>query len=397
MVANHRGRYNNSFSEERYRMFLDDVAKENGHQPPFRIAESPIFIGQDLKRQIYDACDAITEVITRPDFKKLTEGALHPAYRVPNENEHSIFLQYDFGICEEEGGSLIPKLIEVQGFPTLYYYQDFIAQKYRSYFDVPQGYSHLLNRLTREDYLGLLRRVILGGHKPENVALVEVEPDKQPTRIDFLCTSRELGIPTLCISELKKEGRDVFYLGKTGKKIPVYRIYNRVIFDELVGRKDINREFRYTEEADVEWAGHPNWFFRISKYTLPFLDGKFMPKTFFLNEVDKIPDDLENYVLKPLYSFSGSGIIYNVTPAHFDAIEVPENFILQEKVTYSPVIESPEGKVKCEIRMLLIWEEGELKPQIVNNLARLSRGEMIGVKYNKDKTWVGGSVAFFEE
>jgi hypothetical protein len=378
-------------------MFLDDVAKENGHQPPFRIAESPIFIGQDLKRQIYDACDAITEVITRPDFKKLTEGALHPAYRVPNENEHSIFLQYDFGICEEEGGSLIPKLIEVQGFPTLYYYQDFIAQKYRSYFDVPQGYSHLLNGLTREDYLGLLRRVILGGHKPENVALVEVEPDKQPTRIDFLCTSRELGIPTLCISELKKEGRDVFYLGKTGKKIPVYRIYNRVIFDELVGRKDINREFRYTEEADVEWAGHPNWFFRISKYTLPFLDGKFVPKTFFLNEVDKIPDDLENYVLKPLYSFSGSGIIYNVTPAHFDAIEVPENFILQEKVTYSPVIESPEGKVKCEIRMLLIWEEGELKPQIVNNLARLSRGEMIGVKYNKDKTWVGGSVAFFEE
>ncbi len=391
-----RSTYNKSFSDKKYNEFLADIAAEFNHVPQFRIAETPVFIDLELKEKIFNACDLITETIRKPNFKQLTEGAIEPEFRVPNETDHSIFLQYDFGICEENG-NLEPKLIEAQGFPTLYFYQDLVARKYREHFDIPDNYSHLAKGLTTPEYKALLKRVIVADQKPEHVVLLETEPHKQPTRIDFLCTSRDLGVKTLCVSDLKVEGKDVYYKDDSNRKIPIHRIYNRVIFDELVGRKDLEREFRFSKEMNVEWAGHPHWFFRISKYSLPLFQNKYVPRTYFLDQLDSVPDDLENFVLKPLYSFAGSGVIFDLSPEHFDAIEDRSNFILQEKVTYSPVVQSPEGKVKCEIRMLLIWEPGEDRPRIVNNLARLSRGAMIGVKFNRDKTWVGGSVAFFQQ
>ena len=131
---------------------------------------------------------------------------------------------------------------------------------------------------------------------------------------------------------------------------------------------------------------------------MPFIDSPFVPKTYFLHELEEIPQDLENYVLKPLFSFAGAGVIFDVTQADIDAIEEEEksNYILQKKVTYAPVVQATDGLVKCEIRMLCIWPEGHKEPMLVTNLARLSRGKLIGVKYNKDKTWVGGSICFFE-
>ena len=391
-----RAIYNKGFTEEKYKNFLADITSEFNHTPEFRIAETPLFIDLELKAKIFEACELITKRITQPNFKELTAGAIKDEFRVPNETEHSIFLQYDFGICDVDG-QLEPKLIEAQGFPTLYFYQDMIAQKFMKHFDIPDNYAHLAKGMTTEEYKALLNRVIVAGHNPKNVVLLEVEPEKQPTQIDFLCTSRELGIKTLCVSKLKVSGRDLYYLDDNNQKVAVHRIYNRVIFDELIGRKDLPREFQFNNEYNVEWAGHPHWFFRVSKYALPLFDNKYVPRTYFLDKLETIPSDLENFVLKPLYSFSGSGVIFDVKPEHFDAIEDKSNFILQEKVSYSPVIQAPDGKVKCEIRMLLIWEPGEAKPRIVNNLARLSRGAMIGVKFNKDKTWVGGSIALFEQ
>ncbi len=391
-----RAIFNKGFSDAKYQRFLNDIEAEFNHRPAFRISETPVFIDLETKAKIFEACDEITKTITAPNFRELTAGAIREEYRVPGETDHALFLQYDFGICEEHS-ELIPKLIEVQGFPTLYFYQDLIAKKYRKHFDIADGYSHLAKGLSSEEYKEMLKRIIVADHDPKHVVLLEIEPHLQTTQIDFHCTSRELGIKTICVSKLKKQGKDVFYTDDHGKLVQVHRIYNRVIFDELVGRKDLKREFRFNDEVNAEWAGHPHWFFRISKYSLPLLNSKYVPKTYFLDQVDKIPDDLDRYVLKPLYSFSGTGVIFDVKPEHFDAIEDPSNFILQEKVSYSPVIQSLDEKVKCEIRMLLIWEPGAKQPRIVNNLARLSRGAMIGVKYNKDKTWVGGSVAFFEQ
>ena len=395
MITELRRQFNENFRQETYQGMLDHIEGQYNYRPPFRIAETPVFIPRKLKKQLIEACEEITDVIVRPDFKELSRGALLAGQEVPGETPHTTFLQMDFGICLEKNGELKPQLIEVQGFPSLYFYQDMAARAYRKFYDIPDNFSHLFGGLDSDQYLEMLRRVILGDHKPENVILLEVEPEKQTTAIDFIAGKHMIGLEPVCVSQLKVHGREVFY-EKEGRLIQVEKIYNRVIFDELIKRDDLPREFYFTEDHDVEFIGHPNWFFRISKHTLPLLDSQYVPKSYFLNEVESIPEDLHNYVLKPLYSFAGTGVIINLNRHDIEAISDPENYILQRKVEYASIIPTPNEPAKCEIRMLMLWEQGWERPVIVNNLARISKGLMVGVRYNKDKDWVGGSVGFFE-
>lgn len=395
MISDIRKRYNQAFTPERYRRFMDWITAEYDHHPPFKVAETPVFIPPSLKRQLFEACEEITDALVRDDFKERSKHAVPYGQEVPGETPHTTFLQMDFGICKDADGSLIPQLIEVQGFPSLYFYQHVVADAYRRFFDIPVELNHLFNGFDPDSYLELLRSIIIGDSHPENVILLEVEPHKQATQIDFIIGKKLLGMEYLCVSELKKEGKDVYYVNEQGRKIGVEKIYNRVIFDELVKRDDLKREFFFHDEANVEWIGHPNWFFRISKHTLPLLDSRYAPQSYFLNELDEYPEDLQNYVLKPLYSFAGTGVMININRFDLDAIADPENYILQRKVNYAPVVETLDEPAKCEIRMLMLWERNAPRPVIVNNLARLSKGEMIGVRYNKGREWVGGSVGFF--
>lgn len=398
MVPSARYAFNASFTEDRYKQFLHSITSRYSYVPPFRIAETPIFIPIDLKEKLFEACDQIADVLCRKDFKEITEGALNDSYRVPGEDDHSLFMVIDFGITRNEYGELFPQLIEIQGFPSLFFYQDMAAHKYRKYFDIPENSSHLFQGADSDHYLERVKNSILNGHNPKNVVLLEIEPEKQPTRIDFLAAREKLGIKIACVSDIKASGKTLYYIDGKGRKVHIHRIFNRVIFDELVRRNDLIREFNFTNEYEVEWAGHPNWFFRISKYTLPFLRNKYVPETHFLSRIKEIPDQLENYVLKPLFSFAGAGVVFNLNREILEKIlGDPGNYILQKKVKYEPVIETPDDPVKCEVRMLVIWEPELERPEIINNLARLTKGEMVGVKYNKDKTWVGGSIGFYEK
>lgn len=393
-----RQAYNDFFTEEKFEAFMQDLNSHYDHDIQFRVAETPIFIDRSFSKKLMDASRSIKDVLIRPDLKEITKNAVPPEYNVPAENSHPLFIVVDFAICEGEDGELIPQMIEFQGCPSLYGYQHWVAGKYRKHFSViPDDWNHLANKLDSKEYLRLLKEAILGDKALENTILLEIDPVNQNTSIDFLCHEELIGIQAVCLSDIIKEGRKLFYM-RDGVKTPIHRIYNRTIFDDVVNRKDLDPDYKLTQEVDVEWAGHPNWFFRISKYTMPFIDSPYVPKTEFLHEVKEIPSDLENYVLKPLFSFAGSGVIFDVTRADIDAIPMEErsDFILQKKVTYAPVVQAPDGLVKCELRLLYIWPEGHKEPILVTNLARLSRGKLIGVKYNKDKTWVGGSVCFFE-
>lgn len=396
MISSIRNRYNEEFSEAKYQHFLADLDRSYNFKIKFRVAETPIFVPQEFKKKLIQASNDIIDFLVRPDFKKLTEKAIPKNLFVPNETSHTLFLALDFAIVKGKSEGLIPQLIEMQGFPSLFGFQNFVGEKYKEHFAVPSDFSNHFN-LTRQAYEAKLKKVLLGKHKAENVILLEIDPLIQNTAVDFVITEAITGIAPVHIGDLIREGRNLFYK-KGDKKIQVHRIYNRVIFDELVKRTDLQLQFNLTEDVDVEWAGHPNWFFRISKYTMPFIKSPYIPECRFLNEYTSFPVDLENYVLKPLFSFSGSGVIFHVTQKDIDAIPLAEreNFMLQRKVNYEPVIQAPDGMVKTEIRLLFLWDEGESRPQLVTNLARLSRGDMIGVKFNKDKTWVGGSVCFFE-
>lgn len=398
MIPALRKSYNAAFTEEKYAAMLRDVESAFGRPALFKLAETPVFLPADYKALLLEACEEVFDTICSSDIKQKTEGALaNPGWRVPGEDEHTIFMQVDFGVCESENGSLIPQMIEIQGFPSLYCFQAGLGNAYRNNFDIPSNMTTFFNGYNEESYIQLLKEVIVGDAAPENVVLLEIEPEKQGTNIDFYATSKYLGIKVLDLQDLHQSGRDLFY-EENGRKIPVQRIYNRVIFDELEKRTDLKLNFNFQQEADVHWVGHPNWFFRISKYTLPLFKSRFVPESLFLDQLSSYPEDLENYVLKPLFSFAGMGVKINITRQDLD--EVPDqqrnNYILQRKVQYKPIIETLDVPAKCEVRMMVVWKPGWDRPKVVNNICRLSKGEMVGVRYNKGKTWVGGTVCFSE-
>lgn len=399
MIQKDRQFFNGQFTEEKYSSFLDDIIKTYKHTPPFKIAETPVFIPVALKNKLVAACNEIMEVIHQPNFKELTEGAFFmPETKTPNEDKNAKFIQLDFGICKDENGALVPKLIELQGFPSLYFFQEVVGRMYRKHFGntIPANYSQHVNGMTNQDYLNVLQQEIVGDTNPKQVILLEIEPEKQATAIDFYVTEKVLGIKVLCISKVIKKGTALFYLDANNKEVKILKVYNRIIFDELQQRKDLKRTFYFSDEVDVIWIGHPNWFYRISKYTMPLLKGEFVPKSYYLDKIEVIPKDLENYVLKPLYSFAGAGVQIHVTRKMIDDITNKSNYLLQEKVAYASVVETMDEPAKCEVRMMLLHNSKTNKTEIVSNLVRLSKGEMVGVKYNKDKTWVGGTTGFFE-
>ena len=396
MITQFREQFNQNFTQKKYADFLQDLDSKHPGDIVFRIAETPIFIPKDFTQKMLGTCETIIDFIKEPGFKSLTNRAIPAGENVPNENDHPHFIAFDFGICENENGGLEPQLIEMQGFPTLFAFQVYYPQVIEKHFEIPKNFSSYLNGYNGESYVQLLKEIILGGHDPENVILLEIKPHEQKTRIDFYCTKDYLNIPVVCLTELEQDGRKLFY-HKDGRKIEVKRIYNRIIFDELIQtKKDLSNVVDITQQFDVEWVPHPNWFYRISKFTLPFINHPYIPETFFLNEVKQLPGDLENFVLKPLFSFAGQGVIIDVSKEDIDAVTDPENWILQRKVKYADVIKTPNVPAKAEIRIFYFWKDGMERPVAVSNLARLSKGKMIGVRYNMDKDWVGGSVCYFE-
>ncbi len=399
MVPAIRSAYNQQFSETQYQAYLKALHAQHTDAIQFRVAETPVFIDKSFKDKIINACESIVDVITQYNFKTLTSHAIPENVRVPNEDEHTHFIAFDFGICQNTEGEYEPQLIEMQGFPTLFAYQVFHDEITRQFFDIPQGYSPYLSGLTKESYLELLKDIITGDCAKEEVVLLEILPHEQKTRIDFYCTQDYLNIPIVCLTDLIQEGRKLFYLNKAGKRVQIKRVYNRIIFDDLQQQStEIQEKGKVLlEDLDLTWVPHPNWFYRISKYTLPYIDHPYVPKTKFLNEIKEIPEDLENYVLKPLFSFAGQGVVIDVQQSDIDAVKDPENWILQRKVQYADIIPTPDVPAKAEIRIFYFWKPGTERPIPVNNLARLSKGKMIGVRYNQDKTWVGGSQAYFEE
>ncbi len=390
-----RDSFNSQFTEAKYEAYMKEIEALEPGALDFRNAETPVFVPKAFKQKMLDACEDIIDVIVAPNFKSLTERSIPENVRVPNEDEHTQMMVFDFGVCENKDGDLEPQLIEMQGFPSLFAFQDFHSSITRKFAAVPDHFDSYLNGYTFDSYVALLKEIIVGDTTPENVILLEIYPEKQKTRIDFFCTEKLLGIKAVCLTKLIAEGKHLFYMNN-GVKTPITKIYNRLIFDDLQQQEGLEGTIDLTQPYEVEWVPHPNWFYRISKFTLPFIQNRYVPETFFLNEMTA-PVQLDQYVLKPLFSFAGMGVVIDVTQEDIDKVKDPENWILQRKVQYAAVIPTLDEPAKAEIRLFYFWKKGWPRPVAVHNLARLSKGKMIGTRYNKDKTWVGGSIAYFEK
>ncbi|NPA07779.1 MAG: hypothetical protein GXO46_02150 [Chlorobi bacterium] len=393
MIPKYRKQFNQEFSQEKYSQFKEILKQKSGLEAGFRISESPLFLTKEFESKLIDASESIiTQIKNLPE--ETLQKAIPDNCRVPNDTKQPHFFTIDFGICKSENGEIEPQLIELQAFPSLYAFQKVFEQ---TFCDVYPFLSELQNKTPHEDFKNYMKDLILGNENPEHVILLEIYPEKQKTAIDFVLTEKLLGIKTVCLTKIKKDGRKLFY-ENDGKLTEIRRIYNRVIFDELDRIPDLKTEFDFREDVDVTWVTHPNWFFKISKFLLPLLQHQFVPKSYFLHEFPE-SESLENFVLKPLFSFAGSGVNLNPTKEITDAIEDKENYILQRKVSYEPIFEDINGEFsKAEIRLLYIWRENDERPILLENLGRMTKAAMVNVDFNKkDAIWIGSSNAFFAE
>ena len=391
MIPNLRKKFNLDFTEKKYQNFIKELDTTLKYPTDFRVSETPLFLSDKFYNELLKACDDLIDQISSQGFKMRTNEIIPEVKKVKGEEEHPVFLQLDFAICKSKDGSFIPKLIELQGFPSLYAYQSFFSKILRKHFDIPDNLTSYFSGYDEQSYTELLKETIIGENHPENVILLEIEPGKQKTRIDFAATEKMIGIKEVDVSAIKKRGDKLFY-NYSGKDIPIQKIYNRVILDEIE-RKNIKYNFSFEDDLDIEWCGHPYWFLKISKISLALLKGKYVPECYFLKDLENYPDDLSKFVLKPLFSFAGLGVEVDISKKMLSKITDKKNYILQEKIEYAPLIETPDEPSKVEIRMMFLWPLNK-KPILVNNLVRMSKGKMMGVDFNKNKNWVGSSVAY---
>lgn len=392
MMPSLRQRFNAGFTPEKYRDFLEGLDRACGTHVTFRNCETPCFLPRALvDRMVADGREIIEQLVGDAEYRRRSEAAIPAGFRVPGETEHPLFVQVDFGLVRNAQGEIEPKLVEIQGFPSLYAYQVAIAQQYQRAYGLDANLRFLPAGLDVEAYYALLRRAIVADQDPENVVLLEIDPFEQKTLPDFLLTAQVTGIRIVNTFDVIQKDKQLFY-EQDGRQIPIRRIYNRVIFDELA-RTGRPLPFRLADEIDVEWADHPSWFFRISKFSIPFLHHPSVPQTRFLSEIDPLPDHPERYVLKPLYSFAGRGVVIGPTRDDLAAIPSEErrHYVLQERLEFEPVIETPCGPTKVEARIMFLWVD-ELQHGAI--LLRMGRGAMMNVSYNRDREWVGSSAAF---
>lgn len=438
MIGELREAFNASYKPESYQTFLTRLDSRAGTKVEFRVAETPAFLPKEMLEEMASAGVNLTRrLLAWPEYMTGARASIPREFRVAGETAHPNFLTADFALVQTSGGELTPRLVEIQAFPSVYAYQAMLAEEYLRTFHLPDSLGIFLGGLDKEGFWDLMRRTVLGRHAPENVVLTEVDPEHQKTLPDFLLTARALGIAVVDIASLVAVEDKLHYWDKGGRLVPIHRIYNRAIADEMIARQ-IHLPFDLTRLWDVEWAGHPNWYFLISKYSVPWLSTGLLaaptagegadslaagssavlsvvPPAVFLDdflrgegvaklkaagvalpEGDGVDAVYESLLLKPLFSFAGKGIQF--APSRFELEAIPEeergNYLLQERMHFVPTIETPHGLTQAEIRILYLWPDGgELTP--VLPLVRLGRGKMMGVDHNRDKEWVGASAAFW--
>ena len=396
MINDTRSYFNEQFTAHKYESYLDYFKSRYPGAIDFRMAETPIFIPDSFKKQMLSTGEYIIEQIKSKDFIANTNPALNKKFIVPNESRFPSCIVMDFAITSNENGTFSPQLIELQGFPSLFGLEILQDMAFRSLYDIPNDFSPFFNGYEQPQYLAHLEKMIKGD-SDQHTVLLEIHPEQQKTRIDFYITRDLINIPIVCLSEIFEEDNNLFYK-RNGEKIQIDRIYNRVVWDDVIKEKeDIQvKAAIFLKPLNITWVTHPHHYYRISKYLLPFLKHKHIPSTHFLNNITEIPSDLNEWVLKPLFSYAGNGVKINVTQDDIENITNPSEWILQKKVNYASVIETPSGPAKAEIRLFYFWDEPTQTYTATLNLTRLSKNEMMGVGFNNTAAWVGGTIAYFK-
>ena len=390
--------FNATYDDARYRRICA-LMEERLLEPDFgfRLAETPLLVPADLRAKLEQGAHEILAILQRPELVAAGRKAIPERFHAPGDDALPQCVAIDFAIVREADGSLGPRLIALQGFPSLYAMQlvqaEIWSEVLASIPGMPRRFTNLFSGSDHDGYVELLRATVVADADVDEVILLDLAPEQQKTRPDFHATQRLLGVRSVDATSLRREGRRL-YAPKDGRMVPVSRIFNRIVFDELE-KRGVKLPFDWRDELDVTWVSHPNWYWIWSKDSLPRIHHPYAPKTWYVSDVDKIPERCSDYILKPLFSFAGTGVNPDLTPEAIEAIPRQERaqWILQERVDYAPALISPDGTgVKAEIRMMFLKPDDARDYTLAINMVRLSRGKIHGVDHNKGLLWVGSSV-----
>ena len=392
--------FNRAFGPEMYARYQRSLQRMTNAEFHFRLAETPVFIPPLLLDRIRQSATEIVDQLCDRALIERMQSAVPIQWKVPSIDALPNFAQVDFAIVEEPDGSPGVRLIELQGFPSLAALEIFQRDAWQEILDDVDGLRGIdwscWFGSGREEFLSLLGEVIVAGHDPRDVVMLDIDPPTQKTWPDFAATRILFGVDAVAITDLESDGRHL-YRRLDGERRRVRRIYNRVVFDELI-EKNIQAPFDWRADLDVEWAPHPNWYWIWSKATIPHLRHPSIPETILLSDLKSAPPDPDAWVLKPLFSFAGGGVV--VGPSHDQVESIPDSeradWCLQRRIEYAPVLVTPEGAgVKVEFRCMFFRRDADEEMILGQNLCRLARGRMLGVDFNREFDWVGGTVGLW--
>jgi hypothetical protein len=393
MVPARRQQFLTHYSAATHEAMKRELVSRVGVPIEFRLSETPCFLPASLGRTLIDAAEhMIHQLLDDPAYMKAADAIVPPEFRLAHGEPRPTFMQIDFGLVKTERG-FEGRLVELQAFASLYGFQLLFAEASRDAWHL-EGVTPFFDGLTRQQYIDLVKQAIAGDHDPNECVLLEIEPEHQKTRPDFAATEQLWGVRAIDLRSVTQEGRRL-YTTIDGKRTRIAKIYNRVIPDEL-HKRYLTWPFDLSADLDVEWAGGPDWYFRISKFAIPWLKHPWVPKTQYLSDVTSLPADRENLVLKPLFSFAGGGVTFNPTDEQLNAIPAEErrNYALQERVRFTPTVETPHGPTQIELRLMFV-RDGD-RYRCLLPLGRMGRGLMMGVDYNKGLEWVGAAAVLVD-
>jgi hypothetical protein len=388
MIPALRQRFNREFTPDRYAAFVANVERQCGSHVEFRLSETPFFIPARLLARLEGvAQEFLAQLLGNAEYLKAADAVVPEPFRHAHDEARPTFVQVDFGLLQGPDG-IEARLVELQAFPSLYGFQMLLSETAREHYGLHDvtPYAH---GISRDEYVRLVRGMIAGDHDPAEVVLLEIEPRKQKTWPDFAVTEQTWGVRAVDLREIERQGSRLF-VNRDGKRTQIKRLYNRVIPDELE-KKGLSWPFAAGDDIDVEWAGGPDWFFRISKFSIPWLRHPWVPRTHYLSDLTELPEPRDAWLLKPLFSFAGAGIIFAPSDEQIAAIRAHDrrNYILQERISFTPVIDTPHGMTQVEVRVMMIRDGDRYRALIP--LGRMGRGRMMGVDYNKGLAWVGAA------
>ncbi len=146
MIPSLRHAFNRNFTSDKYHSFLNLMEERCGTPVKFRLSETPCFFPKTLLDQMIGFGEELIRQLDTEEYRKISAAAIPLEFNVPNENDHPLFVQVDFGLVRNAAGELVPKLVELQGFPSLYGYQAMLSQAYIDVFQLDDNLRYLLGR-----------------------------------------------------------------------------------------------------------------------------------------------------------------------------------------------------------------------------------------------------------